>query len=165
METVVVNAHWQADRWRRTSRTRDPARAPSCGARPRCWRPAAACKAALDLLGPAPFFVVNGDAFWLDGPRPALARLAAAFDPGEVDGVLLVHRTFQVQADVGLGDFAAGPVGRAAPARASARWHPTSMPACSSSHPRCSPARRTGLQHEPGLGHRDGGRPAARRGA
>ena len=68
-------------------------------------------KAALDLLGPAPFFVVNGDAFWVDGPRPALARLVAAFDPAEVDAVLLVHRTFQVRADVGLGDFVLDPWG------------------------------------------------------
>ena len=68
-------------------------------------------KAALDLLGPAPFFVVNGDAFWVDGPRPALARLVAAFDPAAVDAVLLVHRTFQVRADVGLGDFVLDPWG------------------------------------------------------
>jgi MurNAc alpha-1-phosphate uridylyltransferase len=62
-------------------------------------------KAALPTLGPAPFFVVNGDAFWLDGPVAALDRLAAGFDPAKVDGVLLVHRTFQVHADVGMGDF------------------------------------------------------------
>jgi MurNAc alpha-1-phosphate uridylyltransferase len=68
-------------------------------------------KAALDVLGAAPFFVVNGDAFWLDGPRPALARLVAAFDPAGVDGVLLVQRTFQVRADVGLGDFMLDPWG------------------------------------------------------
>jgi MurNAc alpha-1-phosphate uridylyltransferase len=42
----------------------------------------------------------------VDGPIPALDRLAAAFDPNAVDGVLLVHRTFQVQAEVGMGDFA-----------------------------------------------------------
>ena len=104
-------------------------RAPSCAAKRRCWRPAAACKAALDLLGPAPFFVVNGDAFWVDGPRPALRRLAAAFDPDEVDGVLLVHRTFQVQRRGRVRRLRAGPVGRAAPPAASARWCPISMPA------------------------------------
>ncbi|MFM8616731.1 MAG: hypothetical protein ACKOC9_18855, partial [Alphaproteobacteria bacterium] len=30
-----------------------------------------------------------GDAFWLDGPHPALKRLAAAFDPERMDGLLL----------------------------------------------------------------------------
>ncbi len=103
--TVVVNAHWQADqiashlaaRQRPCIILRREASLLDTGG---------GVKAALDLLGPTPFFVVNGDAFWVDGPRPALARLVAAFDPAQVDGVLLVHRTFQVHADVGLGDFA-----------------------------------------------------------
>ena len=42
VETVVVNAHWQADQspriWRRAPTGR---RGPSCGARRRCWKPAA----------------------------------------------------------------------------------------------------------------------------
>jgi MurNAc alpha-1-phosphate uridylyltransferase len=104
---VVVNAHWhagqieahlhaRATRPPRTIVRREEALLETGGG----------VKAVLDLLGPAPFFVVNGDAFWVDGPRPALTRLAAAFDPAEVDGVLLVHRTFQVRAEVGFGDFA-----------------------------------------------------------
>ena len=56
--------------------------------------------------------MVNGDAFWLDGPRPALGRLADAFEAAEDDGVLLVHRTFQVHAEVGRGDFALDNWGR-----------------------------------------------------
>ena len=62
-------------------------------------------RAALDVLGEGPFYVINGDAFWVDGPQPALQRLAAAFDDS-VDGVLLLHRTFQVHGEVGSGDFA-----------------------------------------------------------
>lgn len=69
-------------------------------------------------LGPDPFYVVNGDAYWVDGPRPALSRLAAAFDE-TVDGVLLVHRGFQVRADVGFGDFTVDKLGR--PARRTER--------------------------------------------
>src|SRR5690554_5061833 len=34
---------------------------------------------ALPLLGEEPFFVANGDVVWLDGPKPALQRLAAAW--------------------------------------------------------------------------------------
>jgi len=105
VDTVVVNAHWQADQLAaylerrsgpRTVLLREPALLDTGGS----------VKSALDLLGTEPFFVVNGDAFWLDGIRPALARLAAAFDPASADGVLLVHRTFQVHAEVGFGDFA-----------------------------------------------------------
>ena len=50
--------------------------------------------------------MVNGDACWLDGPVPALQRLADGWPGDEADAVLLMHRTFQVQAEVGFGDFA-----------------------------------------------------------
>jgi N-acetyl-alpha-D-muramate 1-phosphate uridylyltransferase len=106
VEAVVVNAHWQADAIEAHLRAR-AAQPPSTILRREATplETGGGVKAALDLLGPAPFFVVNGDAFWLDGPQSALARLAAAFDPAKVDGVLLVHRTFQVHAEVGFGDF------------------------------------------------------------
>ncbi len=67
---------------------------------------------ALPHLGDAPFGVVNGDAFWLDGPTPALRRLAAAFDPEEMDALLLLVRTSQVDGEVGRGDFLLDPMGR-----------------------------------------------------
>ena len=114
VEKVGVNAHWQADR----VAAHLQARAASGEGPPTALlREAAllatggAVRAALPLLGPEPVFVVNGDAFWVDGPRPALERLATAFDPAALDGVLLVHRTFQVHADVGFGDFALDTLG------------------------------------------------------
>jgi MurNAc alpha-1-phosphate uridylyltransferase len=108
VDTVVINAFWQADRLE----ARLAARAAE-GQPPRTIlrRESAlldtggGTRAALDLLGSDPFYVVNGDAFWLNGTTPALRRLAEAFGPAQ-DGVLLVHRTFQVHADVGFGDFA-----------------------------------------------------------
>jgi N-acetyl-alpha-D-muramate 1-phosphate uridylyltransferase len=105
VENLVVNTHWQADRVEAHLASRSRPRIVVIR-EPSLLDTGGSVKAALDRLGPAPFFVVNGDAFWVDGPRPALARLAAAFDPREVDGVLLVHRSFQVHADVGFGDFA-----------------------------------------------------------
>jgi N-acetyl-alpha-D-muramate 1-phosphate uridylyltransferase len=107
VETVVVNAHWQAGRLETHLAARS-GRAPLTIFRREAelLETGGGVKAALPTLGPAPFFVVNGDAFWLDGPSPALDRLGAVFDPAKVDGVLLVHRTFQVHADVGMGDFA-----------------------------------------------------------
>ncbi len=111
---VVVNAHWQADRVAAHLEARAAA---GDGPPTVLLREAAlldtggAVRAALPLLGSEPFFVVNGDAFWADGPSPALGRLAGAFDPAALDGVLLVHRTFQVHADVGFGDFALDKLG------------------------------------------------------
>jgi len=106
VETVVVNAFWQADRVETHLRQRAALPPRTILRREEALlETGGGVKAALDLLGPHPFYVVNGDAFWLDGPCPALERLAQAFDPAEVDGVLLLHRTFQVHADVGFGDF------------------------------------------------------------
>ena len=107
VEMVVVNAHWRAERVEAHLLARS-GRKPHTVLRREAalLETGGGVKAALDLLGSAPFFVVNGDAFWLDGPRPALDRLAAAFDPAAVDAVLLVHRTFEVHGDVGMGDFA-----------------------------------------------------------
>jgi MurNAc alpha-1-phosphate uridylyltransferase len=105
VEMVVVNAHWHGDLIEAHLRTRPGPPRTVVIHETSLLETGGSVKAALELLGPEPFFVVNGDAFWVDGPRAALRRLAAAFTPADVDGVLLVHRTFQVQADVGFGDF------------------------------------------------------------
>jgi len=106
-ERAVVNAHWRADEVARHLAARGGS--PSVILRPETelLDTGGAVRAAVARgdLGPAPFYVVNADAFWLDGPRPALRRLADEFDPLKLDGVLLMHRTFQVHAEVGRGDF------------------------------------------------------------
>lgn len=101
---AVVNAFWRADRVAAAMAGRQVPRV-AVVREERLLDTGGGVRAALDRLGEAPFFVVNGDSFWLDGPRPALARLAEAFAGDDVDGVLLVHRTCQVQAEVGMGDF------------------------------------------------------------
>ncbi len=106
VDQVVVNAHWHAGQIGAhlaaragTPRTvlRQEARLLDTGG-------AVAAALADGLLGASPFYVVNGDTVWLDGPVPALARLAGALRP-DVDAVMLVHRTFQIRADIGRGDF------------------------------------------------------------
>jgi len=67
---------------------------------------------ALPYLGEGPFAVVNGDAYWLDGPNSALSRLAAAFDEERMDALLLMVRAAAVDGEVGLGDFLLDPVGQ-----------------------------------------------------
>lgn len=44
----------------------------------------------LDFFGDAPFFVLNADNVWTDGPVPALVRLARAWDGDAMDALLLV---------------------------------------------------------------------------
>ncbi len=50
-------------------------------------------KAALAHLGDAPFFVVNSDAVWRDGPTPALERLAGHWSDKRMDALLLLVPT------------------------------------------------------------------------
>lgn len=61
--------------------------------------------AALGLLGGTPFFVANSDALWLNGPEDALHRLAAAWDEGNMDGLLLLYPLARTGAYDGPGDF------------------------------------------------------------
>lgn len=109
--TVVVNAFWQADRVAAHLAGRSH---PHIILRREAdlLETGGGVRAALDALGDPPFYIVNGDAFWLDGPTPSLRRLADQFNPEKVDAVLLVHRTVHVQAEVGFGDFAMDKWGR-----------------------------------------------------
>jgi MurNAc alpha-1-phosphate uridylyltransferase len=112
IDEAVVNAHWHADqvaaglasrRQPRVTLLREPILLETGGG----------VLNALPQLGEAPFAVINGDAFWLDGPTPALGRLAAAFDDDGMDALLLLVRTAQVLGEVGRGDFLLDPLGRA----------------------------------------------------
>lgn len=66
---------------------------------------------ALPLLGKAPFFVVNGDVLWLNGPRPALTRLATTWDDKRMDALLMLHETVDAFGYDGPGDFTADAAG------------------------------------------------------
>lgn len=108
---VVVNAHWHADQVAAAVAARDPH---ALVLRETVLlETGGGVTAALPHLGDAPFAVVNGDAFWLDGPAPALRRMAAAYDPAEMDALLLLVRTSQVDGEAGRGDFLLDPLGRA----------------------------------------------------
>ena len=69
-------------------------------------------KVAAPEFGGEPFFICNTDAFWIEGPKQNLLRLAEVWDPAEMDILLLVAAT---TASVGVdwaGDFLMTPDGR-----------------------------------------------------
>jgi MurNAc alpha-1-phosphate uridylyltransferase len=103
---AVVNVHYQGDQIAAHLEARGGAPAVTLRHEADLLDTGGAVAAALraGFFGDGPFYIANSDSVWLDGPCPALRRLAAALDP-TVDGVILVHRTFQVHADVGFGDF------------------------------------------------------------
>lgn len=113
-QTVVVNAHWHAERVAAHLAAQWPGPPRIVLQREeKLLDTGGAVLAALPILGPDPFFVVNGDSVWLDGPAaPALARLAAAADFSELDALLLVQGAFQAKGEVGAGDFFIDPLGR-----------------------------------------------------
>lgn len=69
---------------------------------------------ALAQLGDGPFYVINGDVFWLDGPVKSLHRLAEVYDPDQFDGVLLLTRTVMAYgySHHAVGDFFVDLTGR-----------------------------------------------------
>jgi MurNAc alpha-1-phosphate uridylyltransferase len=105
VETVAVNAHWQANAVATHLAQRSPPPRTVLLREAHLLETGGGVRAALAVLGPDPFFTINGDAFWLNGPISALSRLGARFDDS-VDGVLLLQRTSHVHAEVGFGDFA-----------------------------------------------------------
>jgi N-acetyl-alpha-D-muramate 1-phosphate uridylyltransferase len=60
---------------------------------------------ALPLLGRAPFFVMNGDGFWIEGKTPALTRLKQAWDDAAMDCLLLLSPLERTRGLEGKGDF------------------------------------------------------------
>jgi hypothetical protein len=96
---------------------------------------------ALPLLGAQPFFVCNADIIWLDGARPALIRLAEAWDAARMDALLLLEPVGTAFGYEGPGDFFRADDGRLqAPRRCvhcALRFHRRADPA-STAVRRCS---------------------------
>jgi MurNAc alpha-1-phosphate uridylyltransferase len=72
-------------------------------------------KQALSHFGDAPFYTVNGDALWLDGPSPMLPRLARNWDSSRMDALLLLHPVVAAHGydSAAMGDYHLLPDGRA----------------------------------------------------
>jgi MurNAc alpha-1-phosphate uridylyltransferase len=110
---LVVNAHWFADQVVAAAEAHGSEPPPVVLREDALLETGGGVKAALSHLGEQPFVVVNGDAFWLDGPTPALRRLFGVYDPAEMDALLLLIRTSQIDGEVGRGDFLLDPLGHA----------------------------------------------------
>jgi MurNAc alpha-1-phosphate uridylyltransferase len=81
---------------------------------------------ALPRLGAKPFVILNADTFWVGDHPPAIARLAAAFDPGRMDMLLLLADPARATGHSGGMDFAMdgdGKLVRMAMVNAGAKGH------------------------------------------
>jgi MurNAc alpha-1-phosphate uridylyltransferase len=112
VERAVVNVHHFADQVEAHLQGRTRPMIVISDEREKLLDQGGGIKKALPLLGEAPFFVCNTDAFWIEGPKSNLARLSAAFDPARMDAILLVASS---AASVGVdwpGDFMMAADGR-----------------------------------------------------
>lgn len=113
IETAVVNVHWLADliEGHLARRAGTAPRIVLSDERAALLETGGGIRKALDKLGPEPFVVLNSDSFWLEGPRPNLARLIEAWDPARSDILLLVAPTATSLGYEGAGDFFMDPDG------------------------------------------------------
>lgn len=105
VETAVVNVHYLAEAiekrlagWRKPRIVFSDERAQLLGT-------GGGVVKALPRLGAEPFFHLNSDSIWLDGVKPNLDRLAAAFDPARMDILLLLAPTAGSIGYAGRGDY------------------------------------------------------------
>lgn len=63
-------------------------------------------------LLPDPFFCLNSDNIWLDGPRDVFAELSAMWNPDAMDALLLLVPHARALNYQGKGDFHLDPLGR-----------------------------------------------------
>src|SRR5277367_3137705 len=85
---AIVNVHWLPDPIEAHLAARQKPEIFISDERDRLLDQGGGIKKALPLIGRAPFFICNTDAFWIEGPRSNLRRLAKAFDPDAMDAIL-----------------------------------------------------------------------------
>ncbi len=62
-------------------------------------------KKCQNSLESSPFYMINGDALWENGQKPALVRLAEAFDSEKTDILLLLQPVSGMTLTHGVGDY------------------------------------------------------------
>jgi MurNAc alpha-1-phosphate uridylyltransferase len=112
VERAVVNVHHFADQIERHLAGRVRPQVVISDERARLLDTGGGIVNSLASLGGEPFYLVNADTIWIEGVRPNLDRLAAAFDPAEMDILLLLAPTATSIGYEGRGDYALAADGR-----------------------------------------------------
>ena len=115
VERAIVNVHWLADQIEAHLADRDSPKIVISDERSRLLDQGGGIKRALPLIGSDPFLLCNSDAFWIEGPRSNIRRLAETYDPAEMDILLLVAATASAVGVDWPGDFAMSREGRLKP--------------------------------------------------
>jgi MurNAc alpha-1-phosphate uridylyltransferase len=90
VEEAVVNTHYLSDMINDSLKKRTTPRI-TVSHEPVLLDTGGGVRKALGFFGDAPFYVLNADNVWTDGPVPALTRLADAWDGTKMDALLLLR--------------------------------------------------------------------------
>src|SRR5271166_2066856 len=119
VERAIVNVHWLADQIEaHLAGRRTPPKIIISDERATLLDQGGGIKRALPMIGDDPFLICNTDAFWIEGPRSNIPRLASAFDPEVMDILLLVAASAGAVGVDWPGDFTMTRKGRLAPREA-----------------------------------------------
>jgi MurNAc alpha-1-phosphate uridylyltransferase len=115
VERAIVNVHWLADQIEAHLAKRRTPKIVISDERSKLLDQGGGIKRALPLIGDDPFLICNTDAFWIEGPRSNIARLARTFDSDAMDILLLAGAGAGAVGVDWPGDFAMTHDGRLAP--------------------------------------------------
>ena len=105
IKNVVVNLHHFGDQIERNLKQRDDLGISFSWEKDERLETGGGVKQALDMLGPSPFWVINSDSLWLNGPTSMMERMHRVWDDKRMDGLLLLHSTVDAYGYNGFGDF------------------------------------------------------------
>jgi len=108
---AVVNVHYLADALEAHVKERDMPRVIVSDERTQLLETGGGMIKAQGHL-PDPFFCLNADNIWLDGPQNAFLDLSNRWDPDAMDALLLVVPHTRAANFAGQGDFYMDPVGK-----------------------------------------------------
>lgn len=108
---VVVNLHYLGDQVERHLARRKNPQISFSWERDALLDTGGGVNQALPQLGTEPFWVVNCDSLWLNGPTQMMSRAIEQWDPKKMDALLILHSTVDAYGYEGKGDFTAEPDG------------------------------------------------------
>jgi len=114
---AVVNVHYLGDAIEAHVKSRTTPQVVISDERDQLLETGGGLAHAADLL-PDPFFCMNSDNLWLDGPYDAFHELSRAWDPKRMDALLLVTGHARTHNFLGTGDFHMDGLGRLSRRRA-----------------------------------------------
>jgi len=112
IERAVVNVHYLADQIERHLKSRTAPTIVISDERDKLLDTGGGVVKALGAIGNEPFVHVNSDTIWIDGVKPNLEKLAEAFDPAQMDALLLLAPVSTSIGYAGRGDFTMAADGR-----------------------------------------------------